>query len=48
MPAVKLPANPTDSEKSEISSLSLEPVALECGSQVPAEKVEFGPKIPQF
>ena len=47
MPAVKLPGNSTDSEKSEISSLSLEPVTLEGGSQVPAEKVEIGPKIPQ-
>lgn len=47
MPAVKLSANSTDSEKSEISSLSLGPVTLKCGSQVPAEKVEFGPEIPQ-
>lgn len=38
MPAVKLPGNSTDSEKSEISSLSLEPVTLEGGSQVPGRR----------
>lgn len=46
MRAVKLPGNSTDSEKSEISSLSLEPVTLEGGSQVPAKKGRIWPQDP--